>query len=206
MSGDFIIRLVRNSLIGLCFSVACVGTVAAEEPADAARVVIDSLHNQLFAVAKESALNFDQRSDKLAPVVGASYDFAYIGRFILRRSWRGLEPAQQEEFVSAFQRLSVASYASRFAEIEEQALVITDVRPSSGERMQVEARLKTEKLDLALAYTLKSDAEKNWTIINVVADGVSDLALRRAEYSRVLKDKGFDGLITHIDDQIADLN
>ena len=54
------------------------------------------------------------------------------------------------------------------------------------------------------SYTLKALGE-SWAIINVVADGVSDLALRRAEYSQVLKKQGFDGLIRRLDGQIADL-
>ena len=72
--------------------------------------------------------------------------------------------------------------------------------------MLVDSHLRSENLDLTLSYTLNQDANKNWTIINVVADGVSDLALRRAEYSRVIKSKGFDGLLAHIDDQIAAIN
>jgi len=144
------------------------------------RAVVDALHNQLFAVASDTALSFDERLAQLAPVVETSFDFNYIGRFILRRSWRDLQ--------------------------EQQSLLITDVGPASGERVQVDSRLQTQDLDLTLSYTLQAGADNNWSIINVIADGVSDLALRRAEYSRVIKDKGFDGLMLHIDEQIADLN
>ena len=75
--------------------------------------------------------------------------------------------------------------------------------------MQVDAQLQTDDLDLTLSYTLKNsgsaeNSPEGWMIVNVIADGVSDLALRRAEYSRVLKNKGFDGLLDHIDGQIAD--
>lgn len=178
---------------------------AADEQGDA-RAVVDALHNQLFAVASDTALSFDERLAQLAPVVETSFDFNYIGRFILRRSWRDLQEAEQQKFVGAFKRLSVANYASRFEKIEQQSLLITDVGPASGERVQVDSRLQTQDLDLTLSYTLQAGADNNWSIINVIADGVSDLALRRAEYSRVIKDKGFDGLMLHIDEQIADLN
>lgn len=203
---DRLNRFIAKSFIGLVVWFCSFGVAVAADQGDAVREVIDSLHNKLFEVASDSTLTFDNRSDKLAPVVGTSYDFEFIGRFILRRAWRKLEPTQRDEFVSAFQQLSVANYASRFAEIDEQELVITDVRPATGERMQVDAKLQTENHNLVLSYTLKKGEDNNWAIINVIADGVSDLALRRAEYSKVLKDKGFDGLLGHIDDQITNLN
>lgn len=203
MSGDSVVRLLARTFIGLFICAVSAGVWADEQ--DDARKVVDTLHNQLFSVASDSTLGFNQRFEQLTPVVEASYNFEYIGRFILRRSWKGLEPMQREKFLAAFKRLSVANYASRFAEIDERSLVITDVGPGSGERVQVEAHLQTDKHDLPLTYTLQESEDNNWTIVNVVADGVSDLALRRAEYTRVLKDKGFDGLLEHIDNQTADL-
>jgi len=203
VSGDSVVRSLARTFIGLFICAVSAGVWADEQ--DDARKVVDTLHNQLFSVASDSTLGFNQRFEQLTPVVEASYNFEYIGRFILRRSWKGLEPMQREKFLAAFKRLSVANYASRFAEIDERSLVITDVGPGSGERVQVEAHLQTDKHDLPLSYTLQESEDNNWTIVNVVADGVSDLALRRAEYTRVLKDKGFDGLLEHIDNQAADL-
>jgi len=184
---------------------AAAQVVVGDSAGDAAKAVVDSLHNQLFAAASDPTFTFAERFEQLAPVVEASYDFKYISRFILRRSWRDLEPAQQEKFISAFQRLSVANYASRFAELKEESLVITEVAAGSGERVQVDARLQSEEIDVLLSYTLAGDEGENWAIVNLIADGVSDLALRRAEYSRVLKEKGFDGLLTHIDKQVDSL-
>jgi len=153
-----LVNVIHRFLVSLLVGcLVCVGTVTAQD--DAAKAVIDSLHNQLFAVASDSA----------------------------------------------FKRLSIANYASRFAEIKKESLVITDVRPATGKRLQVDSRLKTGEHDLILSYTLKQDSDNNWLIVNVIADGVSDLALRRAEYSQVFKSKGFDGLLARINEQIAEL-
>ena len=43
----------------------------------------------------------------------------------------------------------------------------------------------------------------HWRIVNVVADGVSDLSLRRAEYTETMQKKGFTALIAHLKAQIA---
>jgi phospholipid transport system substrate-binding protein len=47
-------------------------------------------------------------------------------------------------------------------------------------------------------YILDQDKNGEWKIINIMADGVSDLALKRAHYTDVIKVKGVDALIAEI--------
>ena len=42
-------------------------------------------------------------------------------------------------------------------------------------------------------------------VYNLVADGVSDLSLRRADYNSIIKEKGYDALLRHIEENIAEL-
>jgi phospholipid transport system substrate-binding protein len=42
-----------------------------------------------------------------------------------------------------------------------------------------------------------------WRIINIIADGVSDLALERAEYSSVIRRYGFNALLAKLKERIA---
>jgi phospholipid transport system substrate-binding protein len=42
----------------------------------------------------------------------------------------------------------------------------------------------------------------SWRIINIIANGVSDLALKRSEYTAILQRDGFDALISQINEKI----
>jgi phospholipid transport system substrate-binding protein len=44
--------------------------------------------------------------------------------------------------------------------------------------------------------------DEGWQIINIIADGVSDLALKRSEYTSILSRDGFDVLIAKITEKI----
>ena len=46
------------------------------------------------------------------------------------------------------------------------------------------------------------EKDNSWRIINIIANGVSDLALKRSEYTTILQREGFDSLITKINDRI----
>jgi phospholipid transport system substrate-binding protein len=47
--------------------------------------------------------------------------------------------------------------------------------------------------------------DDRWQIINVIAQGVSDLALKQAEYAYVIKKDGFKGLVSQLNDKIVNL-
>jgi len=197
---------LKAALIGLFLLTGSLGVQADDAGNEGeAKAVVDALHNSLYATAA-SDLSFDERYDEIAAVVVRSHDFSFISRFVLRRAWANLDSTQRNRFISAFERLSIANYASRFAELEDQSIIITDVQAvgADGKRVQVDAQLRSGDLQVMLSYTLKA-GEGDWMIVNVVADGVSDLALRRTEYSRKLKETGFEGLLNHIDGQIAKL-
>ena len=42
--------------------------------------------------------------------------------------------------------------------------------------------------------------------MNVVAQGVSDLSLKRADYTAVIKSEGFDSLINRLEKKIAEMS
>jgi phospholipid transport system substrate-binding protein len=44
-------------------------------------------------------------------------------------------------------------------------------------------------------------ADGSWRIANVIADGVSDLALKRAEYQTMLNESDVDGLVSELEAQ-----
>ena len=180
-----------------------------ERQIEQASAVVETLHSTLVSVATEQNLGFEQRVEMLDDVVRESFDFSYISRFLLRRTWNDLDTEEQQSFINIFERLSVASYASRFAEVSAESLVINDSQAQGENRVQVIASVMLEDRDVPLSYLLQpasDEAAEQWAIVNVIADGVSDLALRRAEYSRVLADKDFEGLLEYVSQQIEALN
>jgi phospholipid transport system substrate-binding protein len=46
---------------------------------------------------------------------------------------------------------------------------------------------------------------EQWFIISVIADGINDLSLKRAEYSTVIKENGYEYLVTNIEKKITEM-
>jgi phospholipid transport system substrate-binding protein len=49
-----------------------------------------------------------------------------------------------------------------------------------------------------------SELNGQWQIINIIVDGISDLALKKAQYTSVIDREGFDSLLNKLTQKIAD--
>jgi phospholipid transport system substrate-binding protein len=195
-------RIVLTSCALAALAVAF-GGQAADIAVDTPEATITTLQQGLIAAASVPAsAPIEQRYRALEPVIVATHDLPYIAEFALRRQWSSLAEADRERFVAAFQRLSVMIYASRFKAVGADTFrAIAAVPADSSGRVQVTTAVKrADQPDVALEYLLQQD-EQGWRIINVVADGVSDLALKRAEYQRLFATGGIDGLIAELEAQ-----
>ena len=189
-------------LFTLCISLPC-----AAEKTDAV-AVIDGLHSTLIAIMRDAkALGFEGRRERIAPVVERSFDLPFIAQFTLGRHWSELNPGQQKLMVDVFSRLTIANYAARFNNFSGEQFQTLANDPARKGRELVRTVLKVDNdpaNNVTLDYLLH-ETEQGWRIINVIANGVSDLSLKRADYSAVMKSGGFDSLIAKLNDQIKDL-
>jgi phospholipid transport system substrate-binding protein len=204
-------RLVTLRRIGIA---ACVlGAVLAARAVDVAiatdtpAATIATLQRGLVAVSEQQPnATIDERYRLLESIIVATHDLPYIAEFALRRQWGSLSAADRERFVAAFQRLSVMTYAARFTNVGQDTFrAVTPVVQTEPKRAQVSTAIARNGVaDVSLEYLLQQ-GDAGWRIINIVADGVSDLALKRAEYQRVLANGSLDTLIAELEAQTARL-
>ena len=70
--------------------------------------------------------------------------------------------------------------------------------------MLVESQLKSPGGNkVQFGYQMRK-IDGRWRIINIIADGVSNLALERAEYSSIIRRYSFDALLAKLKERIAE--
>jgi phospholipid transport system substrate-binding protein len=184
-------------VLTLSLPAAAIGT----DPA--AAQVVEKLHAELLEVMKKAkALGYKGRYQRLAPLVISSYDFPFISKLVVGRYWSEFSPEQKEQFVNTFTKLSIATYANQFAGYGGEHFQTISAEESTRGRLLIKTVLiKSNGEEVELDYMLHQK-ERQWQIINVIAQGVSDLSLKRAQYTSYLKKNGFDGLLQKINDKI----
>jgi phospholipid transport system substrate-binding protein len=119
------------------------------------------------------------------------------------RYWDSFNSDQRRRFVEAFSKLSIATYASNFDSYSGQRFVVASKQDLEGGNVLVRTKLiKADKEEVKLDYILRQVAHQ-WRIINVIADGVSDLALKRSDYTSFLKTHSVDAFIEKLNEKVA---
>lgn len=182
---------------------ATANAVAQTESGATAKQVVEKFQAELIAVMKNGKqLGYKGRYDKLYEPVLNSHDLTKIARIVVGKEWEKLSETQQQNLADIFIRLSVASYAHNFKDYSGESFVFDSEEETARGGVVVHSTLiipddKPVKFD----YMLKEKGN-SWRIINIIANGVSDLALKRSEYTTILQREGFDALITKINEKI----
>jgi phospholipid transport system substrate-binding protein len=170
----------------------------------------------LAAGLATAGLGTDAGGDPTAPVerLHAGLDQAmrradelgFEGRFtLLDPVLKKLSMEERTRWAALFRKLTVSTYADRFDGFSGERFELLSVEPSAQDTMLVHTRIvPTDKDPVALDYRVRA-GDNGFRIIDVYLEGtVSELALRRSDYSSLVKREGFDSLVTAIEEKIGE--
>jgi phospholipid transport system substrate-binding protein len=180
---------------------------AAVDAFDEPAAIIDRLHGMLLTVMQQAGeRGYAGRYEALAPIITAGFDTPLIVKVILSHHWGELNPQQQADFVELFRKLSIATYASRFNGYDREQFAEVSRETLNRGRLLIKTELRhPDKKPVRLDYLMHQAGDGQWRIISVIANGVNDLSLKRAEYAVVIKERGFDALVADIDRKIKEM-
>ena len=198
---------MRHRIAQICLLLTGLWLAAPASAQDGPTAVVQQLNDTLLGVMQEAeSLGFAGRYERLEPVLGEVFAFPTMARVAAGSHWRGLTEDQQERLADAFARFSIATYANRFDGFSGERFEIGSQEEAARGSTIVESRIVTGSGErVALNYLLRRNTG-TWRIFDVYLDGsISELATRRSEYTSILDDQGFEGLITRLEGRIADL-
>lgn len=182
------------------------GALPRSQAAGTAAETVTRFHDSLAEVmAKAPQLGCEGRIAKLGPTVDAAFDLPFIAERVMRRHWKTLDPNQRSQFTTALRRSVVTAYATEFASPGSVRFSTGSSESLANGDAVVHATLAPAKGEaVTLDYQMKPRGD-GWQVVNVIAEGVSDLALRATQYDGLMKSQGFDGLLSRLDSQTQQL-
>ncbi len=169
-----------------------------------ATAVVTELQESIVTIMKEGRdLGYTGRYQIISPAIENTHDLDTIARLVVGRHWKGLDAGQKSTFVETFRNLSISMYAGRFKNYGgEQFNILSETPLKRKNRKLVTSHLvKSDGTTITFNYLLHQSHDR-WKIIGVSVNGVSDLALKRAEYGGILQKDGFPTLIERLNTQI----
>jgi phospholipid transport system substrate-binding protein len=190
--------------------------LAAKPPADQlvrapgleeAAGVVDGFHDKIIDVCREAEqLGYAGRLERLSPAVDAAFDLRYMAQKVVGRHWKEFTPEERQRWLQTFGGFMKANYAGRFDGYSGQAFENLGEEPAAHDTVTVRTRLNIPDAEhVDLTYRLRP-TDVGWLIIDIYLKGtVSELALRRSEYSSVLKREGFEPLVELLNRKVTEL-
>ena len=161
---------------------------------------VSTLHRSLLTNMQAST-DYQGRYQQLQPIVNQVFDSSAIARVSLGATWRKLSSEEQQEFIAIVMNTIAATYADRFVDFNGQKFaVLSELENRPGRWVVKTVLTKSDGGTVNLDYYIKDGR-----IFNVIADGVSDLSLRRADYAGVIKQKGYLFLRASLKTKLAEL-
>ena len=162
--------------------------------------VVTAFHQALTTAMKSGS--YQNRLSVVEPAVTSHFQIHTIARISLGRHWRSLNAEDQAGFLLLLKDLVTSTYASRFKEDSGQVFSIKATEPIATNRKRVKSILETSTEIVTLDYQLQQE-DGTWRIYDIVANGVSDLSLKRSNYSAMFKKGGLESVRQDILSSIA---
>jgi len=165
---------------------------------------IQSLNASLLdAMQRADALGYGGRYKLLEPVIRNTFAFSFMGTKSVGRFWEKLSEEQRSIFSKTYEEWSIATYAGRFDGYSgEKFEVISESTPVQGTVTVISKLIQANEEPITFYYLMRM-IDGRWRVVDIQISGVSQLALTRAQFSDVLKSKGFTALITMLKEKTA---
>src|SRR5215469_10929003 len=190
----------RRRMLAVSVAVLGVAGVRRADAADAAPARVQAFYDVLLAGMKNAKdLGTQGRYEKLAPAVRQTFDTPNMTRVACGPSWSKIPPEKQQALIAAFERMTAASYASQFANYNGQQFTVDPQTTPRNNDVIVRSKLQPANGDPVAFNYLMRNVSGDWKVEDVYLDGtISQLAVRRSEFSAILSSEGADGLLTKL--------
>ena len=134
-----------------------------------------------------------------------AFNLSVMAQVAVGAPWATMSEKEHAAIVEAMARYTEARYAREFRDFNTQTIVIDPVVQSRGPDRLVRAEIREKgEAPLKLGYRLR-DYNGQWRIIDVIYNGISQLATQRSDFAETIRTGGAAGLVKSLDQATAKL-
>ncbi|MDE1939455.1 MAG: ABC transporter substrate-binding protein, partial [Alphaproteobacteria bacterium] len=175
---------IRALSLATAIVVAALSAPAAKaQTPDPAVQQVQTFYDALLDSMKHAKeLGLKGRYDKLNPVIEQTFDFPDMVKLAVGPGWATTSPAEQQALLTAFERMTVANYASNFNGYDGEKFVVAPTTTPRGTDRVVQSKLIAKDQTVPFGYRMRQSGG-TWKILDIYLNGyVSQLATQRSDF------------------------
>jgi phospholipid transport system substrate-binding protein len=165
---------------------------AAHAQALSPAATMESYNDGVVAIMK-ARLPIEGRVSRFEKLVADYYDMPAIASLVVGPKWTLASPAERKAVTDALTHHSAVSLARNFASFNGETFTVDPAVASRGTSSIVKVTIAGKGSSNLLQYRLRQ-TPAGWRIVDVTSEGVSQLALQRAELASTINSEGMAGL------------
>ncbi|MDH5761981.1 MAG: ABC transporter substrate-binding protein [Nitrospinota bacterium] len=181
--------------------VAAVGTTGFgfSDAASGLKMTVD----QVLEIVTDENLKKDAKSRQLAlkNVIGKRFDFRQMAMHTLDSDWGSHSRKEQKQFTGLFKKLLEKSYLHIIENFQGGKVHFLSERVK-GDYAFIKTNIVSPDRTIAIHYKLKRDG-KDWRVYDFLVQGVSMARNYRFQFSKVIRQESFQGLLKRLKEQTA---
>jgi phospholipid transport system substrate-binding protein len=182
-------KFVAAALATVLTIVPCVAQAA---PADIlARIA--AYDDAVISIMKAKG-GLSVRADRFEPVVREYYDIPATAAIVIGPKWATTSPEDRAATIKVLTRHSALTLARGFGTFDGQVFAVDPQIITRGTRQVAKVMITSPGKKDVVFYQLHESAA-GWKIVDVISDGVSQLALQRAEVASTISSGGTAALV-----------
>ncbi len=156
-----------------------------------------ALLDRAVEILRDHSLSLNTKREELKQMAAANFDFSEMSRATIQEHWPALTPEQREAFTQLFTRFIEDSYLNQIQGYAGQNINVLR-QDLEGDHADVYSTITgpgEDPIDLELRFKREAGG---WKIYDVAVDDVSITENYRAQFDRVIREKGFNTLMTDL--------
>ncbi len=181
----------------LVICVFCFSTVLfAGIKADDISKVMEQKINEATSLVRENKSKGDLIAQKIYNIFDPIFDYALMARLSLGgKQFKSLSSSEQAVFIEEFTKSLKNSFKDSLSMYSDEKVVIGSLEDVKRRKV-LKTKLVGSEKSYEVDYKFYDAKEKDWLIYDVMVADVSIIQSYRSQFSNILKDKGFNELIS----------
>lgn len=188
------IARVAALLVSLTFFLPVSSSAASGDAKKELKTTVDKVLEVLRDKELKKPENNQKRRKQIRQVIQEKFNFEEMSKRSLAQHWAQRSQKEKEEFIPLFKDLLERSYIKKIEAYSDEQIVYSDEK-SDGEYSVVKTKIITAKnIEIPIDYRLLK-GEAQWSVYDVVIEGVSLINNYRTQFNKIIRSQSFDALL-----------
>lgn len=140
------------------------------------------------------------KRQKISEIIQERFDYEQQSKLVLHNKWQELSREEQKEFVSLFSELQKYVYLDKLKQYSDEKVEFTKQNIKNNKALVFSSiESDTDKINIVYRMYRKQD---QWFVYDVIIDGISLVKNYRKQFSAIVDEEKFSGLIIKLEEKI----